>query len=179
MSPDITKLRRVAVAALGAIAVLLALACIVVLVRPTAVPGESAAEKADARAVAVQGAASRVMKAFLEIDYRDMDPRIAKVLSLSTGAFKNQYQTASTDLKSQVKAAKTVAHSAVLRVGIGDIRADTAVVFVAADTDLTNTSIEKEKAAGKDVDGRRFYRFQLTMSRVGDRWLLSDLQGIS
>ena len=25
----------------------------------------------------------------------------------------------------------------------------------------------------------QYYRFQLTMSRVGDHWLLSDLQGIS
>lgn len=164
---------------LAVLAVLLALACVVVLVWPTAVPGKSRAEQADDRSVAVQSAATAVMKAFLDVDYRNMDPRVQKVLGLSTGTFKNQYQTASADLKSQVQAAKTVATSAVLRVGIGDIDADTAVVYVAADTQVSNTAIEKEKAAGKNVDGRRYYRFQLTMSKVGDRWLLSDLQGIS
>ena len=171
--------RTVAVAVLGVLAVLLAVACVVVLVRPTAVPGESRAEKADDRAVAVQAAATNVMKAFLDVDYRDMDPRVKKVLGLSTGAFKNQYQTAAADLKSQVQAAKTVATGAVLRVGIGDIGDDKAVVYVAADSNVSNTSIEKEKAEGKTADGRRYYRFQLTLTKVGDRWLLSDLQGIS
>lgn len=172
-------LRAVAVVLLAVLAALLAVACVVVLVWPTAVPGRSRAEQADDRAVAVQAAATSVMKAFLDVDYRDMDPRVKKVLGLSTGTFRNQYQTASNDLKTQVQAAKTVATSAVLRVGIGDIDADTAVVYVAADTQVSNTAIEQEKAAGKTVDGRRYYRFQLTMSKVGDRWLLSDLQGIS
>jgi hypothetical protein len=193
MSPDYTlgdtpgleparrrpALRTASVVALTVLAALLAVACIVGLVWPTAVPGKSRAEQADDRSVAVQSAATAVMKAFLDVDYRNMDPRVTKVLGLSTGTFKNQYQTAANDLKTQVQAAKTVATSAVLRVGIGDIDADTAVVYVAADTQVSNTAIEKEKAAGKNVDGRRYYRFQLTMSKVGDRWLLSDLQGIS
>jgi len=171
--------QRASVVALALLATLLAAACVVVLVWPTAVPGKSTAEKADDRAVAVQSAASQVMKAFLDVDYRDMDPRVKKVLGLSTGAFKNQYQTAAADLKSQVQAAKTVATGAVLRVGIGDIGDDKAVVYVAADSNVSNTSIEKEKAEGKTADGRRYYRFQLTLTKVGDRWLLSDLQGIS
>lgn len=193
MSPDFTPgdgpgleparrrplLRTVSVVVLTVLAALLAVACVVVLVWPTAVPGKSRAEQADSRTVAVQAAATTVMKAFLDVDYRDMDPRVKKVLGLSTGTFRNQYQTASNDLKTQVQAAKTVATSGVLRVGIGDIDADTAVVYVAADTQVSNTAIEKEKAEGKQVDGRRYYRFQLTMSKVGDRWLLSDLQGIS
>jgi hypothetical protein len=171
--------QRASVVLLAVLATLLAAACVVVLIWPTAVPGESEAEKADDRAVAVQSAASQVMKAFLDVDYRDMDPRVKRVLGLSTGAFKNQYQTAAADLKSQVQAAKTVATGAVLRVGIGDIGDDKAVVYVAADSNVSNTSIEKEKAEGKTADGRRYYRFQLTLTKVGDRWLLSDLQGIS
>ena len=171
--------RRASLVVLAVLATLLAAACVVVLVWPTAVPGKSSAEKADDRAVAAQSAATQVMKAFLDVDYRDMDPRVTKVLGLSTGAFKNQYQTAAADLKSQVQAAKTVATGAVLRVGIGDIDDDKAVVYVAADSTVSNTSIEKEKAEGKTADGRRYYRFQLTLTKVGDRWLLSDLQGIS
>lgn len=172
-------IRTASVVLLGLLAALLAIACVAVLIWPTAVPGKSRAERADDRAVAVQAAATHVMKAFLDVDYRDMDPRVKKVLDLSTGTFKNQYQTASADLTTQVKAAQTVATGAVLRVGIGDIDEDKATVYVAADTQVSNTSIEKEKAAGKDVDGRRYYRFQLTLTKVGDRWLLSDLQGIS
>jgi hypothetical protein len=178
-TPRRGRVQRASAVVLGVLAVLLALACLVVLIWPTAVPGKSGAEKADDRAVAVQSAATEVMKAFLDVDYKNMDPRVNRVLSLSTGAFKNQYQTAAADLKSQVQAAKTVASGAVVRVGIGDIDADTAVVYVAADSKVSNTSIEKEQAQGNTADGRRYYRFQLKMQRVGDRWLLSDLQGIS
>jgi hypothetical protein len=166
-------------AVLGALAALLAIACVVVLVRPTAMPGRSEAEKANDRDLSVQVAATRAMKAFLEVDYRDMDARIKKVLSLSTGAFKNQYQTISTELKTGAETAKTVTTSAILRVALGDVDDDTAVVFVAADTNVTNTAVEQEKASGKDVDGRRFFRWQLTMTKVGDRWLLKDLVGLS
>jgi Mce-associated membrane protein len=166
-------------AALGALAALLAIACVIVLVRPTAVPGKSEAEKASDRDLAVQVAATRAMKAFLEVDYRDMEARIKKVLSLSTGAFKNQYQTISTELKTGAETAKTVTTSAILRVGLGDVDDDTAVVFVAADTNVTNSAVEQEKASGNDVDARRFFRWQLTMTKVGDRWLLKDLVGLS
>jgi Mce-associated membrane protein len=170
---------KVAKYALAVIAVLLAVACVVVSIWPMAVPGESAAERANDRDLAVRVAASDVTKAFLDVDYRDMDPRIAKVLTMSTGTFKNQYESAKADLKARSESAKAVASGAVRYVGIADIDADTAVVYVAADTKVDNVSIEQDKAAGKQVQDRRYYRFQLDMTRVGDHWLLGDLQFIS
>jgi len=170
---------RAAKYALAALAVLLAIACVVVTIWPTAVPGKSAAERADARDLAVRVAATEVTKAFLDVDYRDMDPRIAKVLTLSTGTFKNQYQTARNDLKAQSESAKAVATGAVRYVGIADVDDDTAVAYVAADTRVTNVSIQQDKAAGKQVQDRRYYRFQLNLSKVGGHWLLNDLQFIS
>jgi Mce-associated membrane protein len=170
---------RVAKYALAALAVLLAVACVVVAIWPTAVPGRSAAERSNDRDLAVRVAATNVTKAFLDVDYRDMDPRIAKVLNLSTGTFKNQYQTAENDLKAQSRSAKAVASGAVRYVGIADIDSDTAVVYVAADTKVDNVSIQRDKAAGKQVQDRRYYRFQLDMSKVGGHWLLNDLQFIS
>jgi len=169
--------------ALAALAGLLAIACVVVgaatAAAPSALPWKSKAERADARNLAVTAAATKVTKAFLDVDYRDMDPRIATVLNLSTGTFKNQYQTAKNDLKAQSQAAKAVASGAVRYVGIADIDSDTAVVYVAADTKVDNVSIQQDKAAGKQVQNRRYYRFQLDMSKVGGRWLLNDLQFIS
>ena len=165
--------------ALAAVAALLALACVVVLIWPTAVPGRSAAEKANDRDLAVRSAATRVTKAFLDVDYKDMEDRIEKVLDLSTGNFKNQYQTAEVDLKTEVERVKAVATGAVKHVGIADIDNDTAVVYVAADSKVTNVSIEKERSEGKEVNDERFYRFQLNLTKVGDRWLLNDLQFIS
>ena len=179
-APRRPRVWTVSTVVLGVLAAALAIACIVVLVRPTAVPGKSEAEQASDRDLAVQVAATRAMKAFLDVDYRDMDSRIKKVLSLSTGAFKNQYQTLSVQLKTGAETAKTVATGAILRVGLGDVDDDTAVVFVAADTELTNTQIQEQKASGNatEADGHRFYRWQLSMKKVGDRWLVNDLQGI-
>jgi len=181
--PAWSRWQTVTAVVLGALAGLLAVACLAVglawAFNVTAIPGESAAEKANARDLAVRVAATNVTKAFLDVDYRDMDPRIAKVLDLSTGTFKNQYDTAKVNLKTQSEAAKAVASGAVRYVGIGDIDDDTAVVYVAADTTVSNNAIEQDKAAGKQVQDRRYYRFQLSLSKVGARWLLNDLQFIS
>jgi Mce-associated membrane protein len=180
--PGPSSLRRrhpVVVAVLGLLAVLLAAACVTVAIWPTAVPGESKAEEANDRDLAVRVAATAVTKAFLDVDYHDMDPRIDKVLKLSTGTFKNQYDTAKVDLKTQAQQAKAVATGSVRYVGIGDIDDDAAVVYVAADTKVSNSSIEQEKAAGKNPEDRRYYRFQLNLSKVGNHWLLNDLQFIS
>ena len=175
LSPVVT----VTSALLAGIAVLLAAACVVALVQPTWIPGESKAERASHRDTAVTVAATNVTKAFLDVDYRDMDPRIAKVLDLSTGTFKHQYDTAKVDLKTQAQQAKAVATGAVRYVGIGDVDDDTAVVYVAADTRVSNVSIAKDKAAGKTVQDHRYYRFQLTLSKISGHWLLNDLQFVS
>ena len=187
MSADNPLEVKVSLARLGRLNTVLAAVVVILVVLAAAVfiggarvlPWTTPAEAASADYDEVKSVAEDGVIAFLDVDYRDMDSRVKKVLALSTGTFKNQYQTASADLKTQVQAARTVATSGIVRVGVGDIDADTAVVYVAADTEVSNTAIEKEKAAGKKVDGRRYYRFQLTMSRVGDHWLLSDLQGIS
>jgi Mce-associated membrane protein len=168
---------RLLVVVTATLALLLAAACVVVALRPTAVPGRSGAEKANDRDVAVYSAARKVTTAFLDVDYRDMDSRIDKVLDLSTGTFKNQYETARADLKAKTKEAKTMATGAVLDVGIGDIDDDNAVVYVAADSDVTNVSVQKVQ--GADAKPTRYYRFQLNLTKVGNRWLLGDLQFIS
>lgn len=177
--PEPARRRPVAVIVLAVLAGLLALVCVVVAIWPTAVPGKSRAEQANDRDLAVRVAARAVTKAFLDVDHRDMDARIEEVLDRSTGTFKNQYETAKVDLKTQAQAAEAVATGAVRYVGIADIDEDNAVVYVAADTKVSNVSIEKDRAEGKEVQDRRYYRFQLDLTKVGNRWLLENLQFIS
>jgi Mce-associated membrane protein len=167
----------VLVAVTGTLAVLLLVATLVVLKWPTALPGETDAEKATDRDLAVRVAATTVTKAFLDVDYRGMDARLDKVLALSTGTFKNQYETARASIKSETARAKTVATGAVRRVGIADIGENRAVVYVAADSTVTNVAVQKDK--GADGTDSRVYRFQLDLKKVGDRWLLENLQFIS
>jgi Mce-associated membrane protein len=123
-----------------------------------ATPGDSKAERLSRQYEQVTAAARKETLAFLTVDYKDMDPLIAKVLD-----------GAKATLKSTAQQGQSVATGDVKAVGIGDIDANTAVVFVAANGSVTNKST-KGKAQP------RSYRFKLTMVDKGNKWLTSDLQ---
>lgn len=132
---------------------------------------------APARAVsqqydAVTAAARRETLAFLTVDYQHMDPLIDKVLAGATGSFKTQYAGAKATLKSSAATSQAVSTGKVLSAGIGDLTARSAVVFVAANSQVTNKSTQ-----GKSQP--RYYRLKLTMVRQGSTWLTSDLQFVS
>jgi Mce-associated membrane protein len=134
-----------------------------------ATPGDSRAETLSRQYKQVTKAASDETLAFLTVDYKRMDPLIAKVLAGSTGTFKTQYQQAKVTLKASAEQSKAMSTGKVLTVGISDIDDTDAVVFVAANSQVTNSST-KGKAQP------RYYRLKLTMLRKGDTWLTSNLQ---
>ena len=156
--------------ALILLALLLVLASVLLFTRgAAAAPGDSRAETLSRQYEQVTKAARDETQAFLTVDYRNMDPLIEKVLSGATGTFKDQYERAKVTLKTTAQQGRSVATGDVKAVGIGDIDADTAVVFVAADGSVTNKTTQ-----GKAQP--RTYRFRLTMVREKDKWLTSDLQ---
>jgi len=134
-----------------------------------ATPGDSRAETLSRQYEDVTAAAREQTRAFLTVDYKNMDTLTAKVLAGATGQFKEQYERARPNLKATAQQGRAVATGDVKEVGIGDIDGDTAVVFVAADGSVRNRNT-KGKAQP------RAYRFKLTMVREGDKWLTSDLQ---
>ena len=81
-------------------------------------------------------------RAFLTVDYKNMDPLIEKVLAGATGTFKEQYERREANLKATAQQGRSVATGKVREVGIGDIDGDTAIVFVAADGSVTNKNTE-------------------------------------
>ncbi len=91
------------------------------------------------------------------------------MLAGATGTFKTQYEQAKVTLKASAEQSKAMSTGKVLSVGISDIDDTDAVVFVAADSQVTNAST-KGKAQP------RYYRLKLTMLRKGDKWLTSNLQ---
>jgi Mce-associated membrane protein len=135
-------------------------------------PGASAAEELSRQYAKVTKAARTETLAFLTVDYTDMDPLISKVLAGATGAFKEQYEGAKTQLKTSAQQAKAKSTGKVLSVGIATIDAKNAEVFVAADSQVTNVST-KGKAQP------RYYRLKLTMVRQGGTWLTSNLQFVN
>ncbi len=74
-----------------------------------ATPGDSRAEALSRQYDDVTAAARKETLAFLTVDYKDMDPLIAKVLEGATGTFKDQYERAKVTLKSTAQQGKSVA----------------------------------------------------------------------
>lgn len=148
---------------------LLATAILLFTKGASATPGDSRAEKLSRQYDEVTKAAREHTEAFLAVDYKNMDPLIEKVLAGSTGPFKEQYERARVTLKSSAEEARATSTGEVLHVGIGDIDANDAVVFVAADSKVRNASTR-----GKSQP--RYYRLKLTMVRQGGDWLTSNLQ---
>ena len=137
-----------------------------------ATPGDSRAETLSRHYEAVTKAAETQTKAFLTVDYQNMDPLIAKVLAGSTGSFKEQYEQAKVTLKASAQDSQAMSTGKVLSVGIADIDGSDAVVFVAADSQVSNKTTK-----GKPQP--RYYRLKLTMVRQGDKWLTSNLQFVA
>jgi len=150
------------------------------IVHPEALSSARAATtEAQSRDEKVTSAARRATLAFLDVDYREMEPRVKHMLTLSTGTFKKQYDSTSVNLIAAAQQGKAVSTGSVLYIGISDADADSAVVFVAADSTVSNTAMEEARARGEKVDDKRYYRFQLNLSLVGSKWLLNDLQFVS
>ncbi|MDQ6686629.1 MAG: hypothetical protein M3Z50_03310 [Actinomycetota bacterium] len=118
---------------------------------------------------AVTDAARKETLAFLSVDYRRLDPPVATVLRGATGTFKRQYANAQGNLKATARRERSVSRGVVRQVGIAKINGSAATVLVAADSSVHNRSTK-----GRSVT--RYYRIQLTMQKVGNQWLLSDLQ---
>jgi len=160
---------------------LLVLAFVVVLglriVHPESLnSGRAAATSAGQRDDDIVAAARKATVAFLDVDYRDLKPRMDRVIALSTGTFKKEYKDSAVNFTTAARQGHAVSHGEVVRIGIADVDDDSAVVFVAANQTVSNLAIEKARQTNPNVDDKRYYRFQFNMTRVGGRWLLAGLQ---
>ncbi len=151
------------------LALVLLAAAIVFFVRGGPSEDDTKAQSLSRQYKAVTKAASDETLAFLTVDYKNVDTMIDKVLAGATGSFKEQYNGARGQLKSSATAAKAVSTGKVLSTGISTLDKNNAVVFIAANSAVTNTST-KGKAQP------RYYRLKLTMVRQGGTWRTSDLQ---
>jgi len=118
---------------------------------------------------AVAAAARAETLAFLEIDHRDMERLTQEVLDGATGEFARQYADRVEDLVGRARRDRSVATGEVVAVGIGSLDADSALVHVAA-----NSQVQDRTTQG--TARMRYHRLQLDLVREGDDWLVSRLQ---
>lgn len=170
-------------AALAALLALVLIALVIVLIGGSRVlPWTTRAERTTDGYADVQVGATRAVLAFLDVDYRQMDAKIKRVESVSTGTFSQQYAHTSVELKAAAQQAHAVSHGDIRHVGVASVDGRTAKALVAADVVVTNTSTKANKASKTcPHQGARCdrYRFQVTLTRVGGTWKMSNLAGVS
>ncbi|GAA4811720.1 hypothetical protein GCM10025786_15460 [Nocardioides caeni] len=132
------------------------------------VRAERAEDKAERTALATGREAA---VAFTSYDHQHLDEDLARVTDMSTGDFREQFTAALGTLTAAIEEAQGVSVGEVTDAGI--VRADdaSAVVMAAVDATVTNTSTKQPSL--------RRYRLQITLTRDGDGWLISDISPVS
>lgn len=128
------------------------------------------ADEADQQRVAAQlDAATKVVDAMVNLDYKTVDDDIEAVRGLATGTFLDQWDKASANVKSLAERAQSTTKGEVVWTGLVSGDKDSATVIVAATgTAASKTTEFKEEA--------RNYRMQVELVLDKGAWLTSDLQ---
>jgi Mce-associated membrane protein len=98
-----------------------------------------------------------------------MDHVTDLVLAGATGTFKKQYKSSVKVLKQAAVDQDSLAKGYVKEIGVGTFDRDSATVFVSAGSKVRNKGTK-----GKVED--RIWRIRFNMTKVGDRWLVSQLE---
>jgi len=114
-------------------------------------------------------AATKMVNAFLNLQYEEIDANIETVKSLATGPFLHQYTRAAADLTKLIQRAQATQTGEVVWAGLVAGDDDDATVIAATTGTVANKVTDFEPQA-------RTYRLQLDLELVDGRWLTSDLQ---
>ena len=125
------------------------------------------AHAADQRREEILQAARQQGVNITTLDHQSVDKDLARVLALSTGTFRTEFQAGTKDLIDLVVKNKAVSTGEVLSAGIVTDDSDSARVLVVADATVSNSASAEQQV--------RHYRMQLDLVRRGDRWLTSTL----
>jgi Mce-associated membrane protein len=155
---------RRAVALLAVLVVALAVACAVLLAR------SRSAEAAEADRAELLAAAKQEAVNLTSQDHRTVATDLRRTADGATGPLRADLDQRRAQTEQVVRKNKVVARGSALDAGIVARQGDSATVIVAVDSTVTST-------ASATPTSRR-YRFQLDLSRVGGRWLVSNLTAL-
>ncbi|MGK5553506.1 hypothetical protein ACSNOI_17985 [Actinomadura kijaniata] len=130
---------------------------------------QKAVEKARQQAVLASNRAAQDLSSY---DYRTLDGDFKAATDQTTGKLREQYDKLAQQLKTQAVAQQAVATTTVIKVGVVSATPDKVVTLVYANRS-TATKDDKEKRLPEAL------RIRMTMQKVGDRWLASDLVVLS
>lgn len=149
-----------------AAAVLLSAAALALTAIMVVQHGRVAAQRAD-EARRIEAARTAVI-ALLSIDHAQARADVQRVLDVTAGAFRDDFARTADDFVSTAERYRTVTKGEVKAAALETATADSAVVLVAAVSQVTN-------ASGAREDPRPF-RMSVTVTRDGDRFKMSGLE---
>ncbi len=149
-----------------AAAVLLSAAALALTAIMVVQHGRVAAQRAD-EGRRIEAARTAVI-ALLSIDHAQARADVQRVLDVTAGAFRDDFARTADDFVSTAQRYQTVTKGEVKAAALETATADSAVVLVAAVSQVTN-------ASGAREDPRPF-RMSVTVTRDGDRFKMSGLE---
>jgi Mce-associated membrane protein len=126
-----------------------------------------------ARTAAVSAATSAV-RDILSYDYRTLGTDISRAKAETTGLFASQYASTSAQLLAQARQLRAIVQARPSQPGVVSATADEVVVLVFVDQ-LSVKQVAGAKTPTTRIDQSRV---RLTMSKVGGRWLVSQLAAL-
>lgn len=138
--------------------------------RTTAV---GAADEADQKRVAAQlEAATSMVQAMVNLDYKDADAAIKAVQARATGEFRQQYDKAAADVKKLAQQAQSTMEGSVIWTALVAGDKDSATVIAATTGSVANKTTQFKKRANP-------YRVQVELVLVDGAWLTKDFQFVA
>lgn len=113
-------------------------------------------------------AAREGVTALLSIDHNSAKADVQRVLDLSAGQFRDDFQSSADDFVKTAVESKAVTTGSISAAALDSINGDRAVVLVAATSQVSNVN-------GADQDPRPF-RISVTVTRDGDTCKMSDVE---
>lgn len=120
------------------------------------------------QAAAFAAAARQELINLTSYNYTHAKEDVQRVIDNSTGEFRDDFTQRADDFASVVQQSKVISEGTVNAVAVESMDHDSAVVLVAATSNVTN-------AAGAKEDPRAF-RMRLTVNREGDQYKVSKLE---
>lgn len=168
-APRARRGRLSVVSTLGAVLCLPAAAAAAYLLLRGPAPDATAHARHDA-----MHAATVAVRDLLSYDYRTLDTDVRKAKADTTGAFAQQYAQTAGQLLGEAKQLKAIVQASVGLPGVVSAGRDQVVVLVFVDQ-ASVKQLPGQKAPTTRIDQSRV---QLTMTKVGGKWLVSALSAL-
>ncbi|MFC7495151.1 MULTISPECIES: hypothetical protein [unclassified Nocardioides] len=126
---------------------------------------------ADERGRAALAAGRVAATAFTSYDHRHIDEDLDRVAAISTGTFREEFTKALGALTGAIREAGGISRGEVTQIGVVRQTSRAAVVIAAVDATITNKATR--------TPSQRRYRLEITLTRVGDDWLISDISPVA